>query len=155
MKVNYGKKFETVFASNWKKAFPGTLVERLQDNMSGYYGVSNPCDFICFPGKHLFMLEVKSHYGNTLPWDSFRQADKLVKYIGMPNVIAGAIIWFIDHDRVIFVPIETCKKMKEDGQKSININKLDNYKYLEIPSVKKRVFLESDYTVMEASKDDD
>ncbi len=149
MRVNYGKPFEERFKTQWGKAYPNTLVLRLPDNMSGYYGVSNPCDFVCFPGKHLYMIETKAHYENRLPWDAFSQYDSLVKYIGMKNVIAGVMIWFIDHDRVIFVPIESCKKMRDNGLKAINIRKLEGYEYIEVPSKKLRVFMDSDYTIME------
>ena len=41
--------------------------------------------------------------------------------------------------------------MKSDGLKSININKLDDYNYVEIPSVKKRTFLNSDYRILNFS----
>lgn len=150
MKVNRGKQFEKIFKADWEASFPGTFLYRLQDNTSGYYGASrNPCDFIAFPKNRLFLLEVKSHYGNTFPWSDFRQYDKLLPYAVMPNVVSGVIIWFMDHERVIFVPMETCAQMKQDGLKSININKLNGYQYVEIPSVKKRVFLQSDYTVLE------
>lgn len=56
----------------------------------------------------------------------------------------------IDHDVVVFLPVETVKKMKEDGHKSFNIKMLDkmDYKIIKIPSIKKRVFLESDYSVL-------
>ena len=60
----------------------------------------------------------------------------------------GVVIWFIDHDRVIFVPLDTVTKMKQDGCKSVNINKLDGYDYKEIPSSKKRVLMESDYSIL-------
>lgn len=42
------------------------------------------------------------------------------------------------------------KKMHEDGKKSINIKMLEDnvYNIIEIPSVKKRTFMESDYSVL-------
>ena len=40
--------------------------------------------------------------------------------------------------------------MKQDGKKSVNIRTIDaeEYEYITIPSVKKRVFLDSDYSVL-------
>lgn len=48
------------------------------------------------------------------------------------------------------MPIEECKRLREEGYKSINIKMLGdpNYKIYEIPSVKKRLFLDSDYTIL-------
>ena len=38
--------------------------------------------------------------------------------------------------------------MKEDGLKSINIKTYEQYPHIDIPSVKKRVFMDSDYSVI-------
>ena len=148
-KVNRGKQFESRFQKDWKRCFPNTLVLRLKDDTSGYYGNSkNPCDFICFPGNKLYMLEVKSHYTNRFPFSAFTQYDTLITYKDCKDVEIGLIVWFIDFDRVIYFPLESIIKMREDGLKSINLNKveeLNKYNHIEIPSQKKRVFLESDY----------
>ena len=69
MAESLGKKFESAFAANWKKCFPGTFIYRLKDMQSGFAGRggSNPCDFLCLPfaGK-LLMVECKEHKGNTI-----------------------------------------------------------------------------------------
>ena len=59
-------------------------------------------------------------------------------------------IWFIDHQRVVYAPITAFEKLKEEGAKSLNIRTtpLDEYGVIEVPSVKKRVFLDSDYSVI-------
>lgn len=56
----------------------------------------------------------------------------------------------IDHDKVVFLPIATVKKMKEDGCKSFNIKMLSENKYdiIDIPSTKKRVYMNSDYSII-------
>jgi penicillin-binding protein-related factor A (putative recombinase) len=153
MTESLGKKFEQYFKLNWKNCFPKTFIYRLPDMMGGYAGFagSNPCDFICFPeaGK-LFMLELKEHKGNTIAWTAIRQYEKLLTYANLKHVFPGIIIWFSDHDKIIYCPIEEAKKMHDDGLKSINIKMLDEklYNVIEIPTVKKRVFLEADYTVL-------
>ncbi len=57
----------------------------------------------------------------------------------------------IDHEKVLYVPIETFIKLKEEDKKSYNIKMLgdENYPAYEIPSTKKRTFLTSDYSVLE------
>jgi len=160
MADSLGKKFEAVVKQDWKKSIPGSFSYRLPDSQAGYAGIggSNPCDFFMFvadgikENKHgkLFLVETKEHKGNTIGWDAIRQYDKLITYIGIKDVYPGVIVWFSDHDKVIWVSAEEMKKMHDDGKKSINIKMLSEgiYKIIEIPSVKKRVFLESDYSVL-------
>lgn len=152
MKANYGKEFEKRFKTQWTKCFPDQFIYRLKDDTSGFYGSSNPCDFLVHIDNTLFLLEVKSHYGNTFPWSAFRQYDEMLKFRNKKNVQLGLIVWFIEHDTIIYVDLDTITQMMNDNLKSINIKKLEsqNYKYLKIPSVKKRVFLESDYTCMKS-----
>ena len=148
MATNYGKKFEKVFEQDWLRAFPGSFIMRLPDQQSGYYGTSaNPCDYICFVNGTLHLIELKSHNGNTFPLDNLRQFEKLQQYSGIDGVKIGVIIWYRDHDKVVYCPFNSILKMKMDDRKSVNIKYLDTkeYELIEIPSEKKRVFLASDY----------
>ena len=148
---NRGKEFEDRFAKDWLRTFPRGMAYRLKDDLSHRKGsAKNPCDFICFAKKRGFMLEVKSHYDNTFPFSNLTQYEKLVTYRNCEDVTVGVIIWFMDHDRIIFVDIDTVTKMMQDGQKSVNIRLIDKqgYKYTEIPSTKIRVFMKSDYSVL-------
>lgn len=45
--------------------------------------------------------------------------------------------------------------MKQDGKKSVNINKSfdEGYNIKEIPSIKKRIFCDSDYSILKDLKD--
>ena len=64
------------------------------------------------------------------------------------GLVAGVVLWLSDHDKVIWVPITTFDKIKSEDGKSFNIKMLDNpeYECLELPSVKKRKFLNTDYS---------
>ena len=148
-KKNYGKEFEERFKKDFCDTFPNEFILRLKDNTSRYKGSSrNPCDFLTHVESILYMLEVKCHYGNTFPFQDLRQYNDLITYLGLKNVEIGVIIWFIDHDDCLYVPIETIQKMKANGDKSVNINKLKDYKVVHVPSTKMRVFLKSDYSFM-------
>jgi methyl coenzyme M reductase beta subunit len=78
------------------------------------------------------------------------QYDKLKEKVGIKGVRVGVVLWLIDHDCVMYIPLSSIIKMKEDGKKSINIKMLDDGKYriIKIPSEKKRVFLDSNYSVL-------
>lgn len=154
---NLGKSFEQKFKKDWLKTFPKSFLLRLPDNQSGYYNSSNPCDFLAYNDPKFFMIECKSIHGNTLPFSNITQYDKLISYSGLSkNMIIGVLIWWIDLDKLGWVPIESIKKMKIDLKKSIHINMLLNKEYniLEIPSFKKRTFLEADYKQMMNLKGD-
>ena len=114
------------------------------------YGVRNISDFIVYHYPNIFYIEVKSHLGNTFPLSNLSQYDKLVVKVGIKGVRVGVIIWFIDHDKIVYVPVSSISQMKKDGLKSVNIKMLeeDKYRIVDVPSMKKRVFLDSDYSVL-------
>lgn len=151
MAVNRGKAFEQKVKEDWKKTFPDSVIIRLPDQMSGYKGSSaNVSDFIGFNQTKLFLLEAKTTQINTFPLTNLRQYNDLLAYKNITNVYPGVILWFIKHDKIIFVPINSIEKMKKDGKKSINVKMLDEnvYYMVEIPSKKKKVFLDSDYSIL-------
>lgn len=150
MSYNYGKQFERKFAEDFIKTVPNATLDRLYDPMGGYKFVANICDFIGFVKPCIYYLEIKAYSGNTFPLPNLRQYDKLVKKVGIPGVRAGMVIWFVDHSIVYYVPISTITQMKKDNKKSVHAVKSikENYNIKIIPSKKKRVYLDSDYSIL-------
>lgn len=146
---NRGKDFERCFQRDWKRCFPETFILRLKDDTSGYRGSSkNPCDFLCLPDNKLYMIETKTHYGNTFPLSAFSQYDELMTYKDCNNVEIGVILWFLDHQNsIVYIPLSTFTKLKNDNKKSFNVKMIgkEDYPNIIIPSIKKRVFYVSDY----------
>lgn len=154
MADNLGKKFEEQFKGDFK-SLPNVSIDRLYDLVSGYKSISQVCDFIGYIYPNIYYLECKSTQGNTLNFAKIRQYDELVKKVGIKGVRSGVVVWFIDHDRVLYVPTKTLTEMKKNGDKSVNIRTIDKYRYLEIPSIKKRVFMNSDYSVLTTLQEGD
>ena len=148
MAVNKGKAWEAKFKTDFMKSFPDGSIDRLYDPVGGYYGINNICDFIAYDFPQIYYLELKSHKGNTFPFTCLPQYDKLTSKVGIKGVRAGVVLWFIDHDQVIYAPISTITKMKNDGKKSINVKELDDYHLIKLPGQRKRVFVECDYRVL-------
>ena len=151
MSINRGKQFEQRFRNDWLQSFPDSFCLRLPDQQSGYYGTSqNICDFICYVKPILYLLELKSHDGNTFPISNLKQYNKLILYKSVPGIKVGVIIWYKDHKKVIYVPINTIEQMIQDNLKSINIKTLSNskYEFIEIPSITKVTFPKCDYKIM-------
>lgn len=157
MATNRGKQFEEKFKENWLATMPEASIDRIYDQISGRKTISNISDFIGYTYPNIYYLECKSTIENTFNFKKLTQYDKLVKKVGIKGVRTGVIIWFIKHDRVIYVPIKTITAMKEDGLKSVNIREIDktDYRFFNIPSVKLRVFLDSDYSVLLDTQDGD
>ena len=71
-----------------------------------------------------------------------------MEYKNISGLHAGVILWFSDHDKVLWVPIETFEQLKKEDKKSFNIKMVGEYKCLELPSKKLRAFMETDYSVL-------
>ena len=157
MPVNLGKKFEARFSKDWINSMPDSDAERLYDPGFGMKGVHNICDFICYSYPFQYYMECKSIKGNTFPLSNLKQYDKLVTKQSIKGVRRGVVIWFIDHNKVIYAPIETIKKLKMDDKKSVNIKMLESseYRLIDIPSIKKRTMMTSDYSILRSLNDGD
>jgi len=148
--MNLGKSFEEKFKQDWIKTFPDSFIMRLYDQVSGYKTVSrNISDFICYKKPYFYIIECKSHAGASFPFEKLIQYDKMVSFIDIPGIIIGVVLFLYDKDLVLFVPLKTVKKMKEDGLKSVGVKHLDSYDILKIPSKKLRVYMDSDYSCLE------
>ena len=154
---NLGKSFEERFKKDWQRCFPNTLIYRLPDQQSGYAGGggSNPCDYFCFTGNELLMVECKSHAGASISFSAIRQYEKMLDYKGINKVFPGVLVWFYEKDAVIWVSIEEMEKMVNDGEKSIGLRMIDEkkpykklYNIVVLPSKKLRTFMETDYNYL-------
>ena len=152
-----GKKFEERFLEDWKETMPDSSIDRIYDSVSGYKSISNISDFIAYKLPNIFYIECKTTKDSTFNFHKLTQYDKLVEKVGISGVRAGVLIWFYNFDRVLYVPIKTISKMKEDGLKSVNINKIDSsdYRFYNIPSRKLRVFMKSDYSILTTTEEGD
>lgn len=156
MAVNRGKQFEERFKLDFLKLENSSL-DRLYDVMYGYKAISQISDYIGYIYPNIYYLEIKTHYGNTWPLSNLTQFDKLMKKVGIPGVRTGVVLWMIDHEKIVYLPVATVDKMKKDGKKSFNIKMIDTkeYRFFEIPTVQKRVFLEGDYSILKTLEDGD
>lgn len=149
MSTNRGKQFELKFREDFEK-LPETSLDRLYDPVGGYSGIKNICDFIGYKYPNIFYIECKSSQGNTWSFTNFSQYDKMLPRVGIKGVRVGVVLWMVDHNQIVYIPVKTIQQMKTDGRKSFNIKDLkdDKYRLVVIPSIKKRVFMDSDYTVL-------
>ena len=149
---NKGKRFEEHFKEDWLKTFPKTFFYRIIDQQTGYVGSTNLCDFLCFVQGKLYLIETKSHLGNTFPWDSFPQYERMISRAGMEGIRSGVVLWMRDHDLIVYLPVTFIKYLKDNGYKSFNVKMLKdevlNKMFYVIPSTKMTTYMRSDYSLM-------
>lgn len=148
MRVSRGKDFETEIRKAFSECHDISL-DRFLDPMAGYAGVRNICDFGIFKCPYQYYLECKAFSGNTLNFQSGitqNQWDGLLEKSSIPGVMAGILIWFIEHDRTVFVPIQELKRLRDSGAKSLNIKDIleDKVIYTDFPGTKKRIMFTYD-----------
>lgn len=150
MAANYGKQFEQQLKNDFLK-LDDIFVYRLRDLTNGYgHSSAQMSDFIVYKYPYALAIECKSVEGNTFSFGKLRQYDELLKYSGPKGFGAFVVIWFIDHKKMCFVPINEIKRLKEEDYKSINVKMIgdEKFKVFEVPSILKRTFLDSDYQVI-------
>lgn len=147
---NLGKKFEKKFKEDFSK-IPNSSIDRIYDTLNGYSNITNISDYICYIKPYIAYLELKTHSGASIPLSNITQYDKLILKKGIPGVISGVILWLYEKDAVYFIPIEYIEYLKIIGQKSVGIRHSKDL--VEIPSIKKRIFMDSDYRVIWEWKD--
>lgn len=148
MAVNRGKQFEQEI----KKALVDAHIAhiRLNDNTSGFAGVSNPCDFIVYRHPTMMMVELKSVHGDAFSFDKVpaNQMNGLTDFDTVKGVTGGLLIWFVEHAKTVYLPIQSVHKILEGGKKSINVKKLDKLDesivYELLPGIKKKVLISYD-----------
>lgn len=145
MASNKGKQFEDVIRKSFLKV-PDVSIDRLRDAPRKLKNVDNPSDFIVYKKPHEIYVECKSHKGNTLPFSCIReeQITGMLEKSKIEGVKCGLIIWYIDHDITVWVPIDEVVNWQNTGAKSINVRELEFLDCIYIQGKKKRIYFDYD-----------
>lgn len=144
--MNNGKRFE----DNFRKSIPDNIFYyRFRDGTSSWdkgsktrFQQRNICDCMLYNGKYLYLLELKSTKGKSLPFSNIRQnqVDDLMKASRHDNVIAGMVVEFSVLGQVYFMPIDLVKNwFYESERKSIPLKSFQNEPCIKIPGKKLKV----------------
>lgn len=127
-----GKRLE----NNFKLSVPSDIFfYRFKDGTSSWGGnemtrfqAKNISDCLMFDGSRLFLVELKSTKGKSLPFSNIRtsQIEDLSKANKFKNIVAGFFIEFNEIDRAFFIKIEDfISFQKTSSRKSIPIEELE------------------------------
>lgn len=131
-----GKRFE----ENFRKSIPkGVFYYRFRDNNNTWsrgdnvrFATSNIADCLLFDGDYLYLLELKSCKGKSLPFNNvignktkLKQIDDLLTANQHKNTICGLVIEFSDLDECYFIEISRFKAfLDKSKRKSLPIDYL-------------------------------
>ena len=124
-----GKMFEEDFFENAKGFDSQALVTRLYDTTNGFRGVANPCDYIAATEFGTVFLELKTTIETSLSFNNITENQwfQLSRAERCKFSLAGILVYFQKHEKIIWYPISTLEEIKQAGIKSVNPNFIEGY----------------------------
>lgn len=126
-KGEVGKKAEQKIQEWLDRPEEGYSFDRIPDQMTGFFGSSNICDFALFKAPYMYYIESKATEEDRFDFSMLTetQHDGLFDKSKIRNVFGLVIILFALHKRAFVVDIREIKRLEDEGIKSLNINKRD------------------------------
>jgi penicillin-binding protein-related factor A (putative recombinase) len=119
--ANGGKQFEVDFKTSAENQ--NVDINRIYDNVGGYAGIKNICDFIAYQYPNIFYLELKCYSGKSIPVNAVtdHQYTGLLKKSKISGAVAGVILRYEDFTRAFFIEINKFQEYKEDNSRPKSI----------------------------------
>ena len=140
--TNVGKKAEAKIKEWLNMPEEGFFFYRLPDQLNGFYGSTNPCDFIMFKKPHFYMIESKATYEDRFDFSmiSENQHKDMIEASKVDGVKSIVIVLFASYKRAFILDINDIVASESAGKKSINIKKEPKWDipHVEIPTVPSR-----------------
>ena len=116
----------------------GISIVRLYDVTNGYKKVDNPSDFVISRSEEepSILVECKAVNSKKSFSLKFDQLDRLLK---LPNFKSAIAIWFVQTRRIIAISAKEAGRLRDQGVKSINPEKMTGIEYVDLYPVYKRI----------------
>lgn len=143
---------------DWVLSLPSYSFYRIKDQMTGFYGSSNPCDFIVYRLPYMCYLEAKATWKDRFDFSNITdtQRTELVLRSKVEGVHGIVSVLFAAHKRMFLLDINSLFKEDENGAvvlcddsvKSLNVKKLDKWPvpYMEVGTIPNNRKKHLDYT---------
>lgn len=142
MSESYGKKAEHKIKLWLDRPELGYSFDRIPDQLGGFYGGRNICDFTCFKSPYMFYIESKETEADRFEFNkiSETQYNGLLRKSKIENCFGIIIILFTTYKRSFILNIQDIDELQKQGKKSINIKKIEKWTmpYYEIPTIPSR-----------------
>ena len=140
-----GKKAEQKVKEWLNKPEAGYSFDRLNDQMTGFFGSRNICDFTLYKHPYQYYIECKATHQDRFDYIqlSDTQRNGLFEKSQIDGVFGLVIVLFATYQRAFILDIQDIVANQERDIKSINIKKIDKWKipYVEIPTIPSRKHL--------------
>lgn len=138
-----GKKAEKKIQEWLDRPDDGYSFDRLKDQMTGFYGSKNICDFTLFKSPYMYYIESKATWEDSFPFSMITdyQYDNLLLKSHIDSVYGLVMVLFASYQRAFILQIQDIDELiKGGGQKSLNIKKIDKWpiRYKEIETIPSR-----------------
>ena len=144
-----GKKAEQKIKEWLDRPDEGFCLDRLPDQMNGFVGSKNPCDFTLYKYPYKYYIESKATWADRFDFSMISdfQYTSLLEKSKIHGVYGYVIVLFASAKRAFRIDINEIEKVKQSGKNSLNINKIDKWgiNYDEIETIPSRKLL-LDYT---------
>lgn len=134
-----GKKGEEKVKQWLDRPSAGYSFDRIPDQLNGFKGSSNICDFTCYKYPNMYYIECKSTWEDRFDFSMLteKQHDGLLAKSSIDHVYGWVIVLFASYKRAFVIDIRSIKQLEDQGKKSINIKKMDKWEipYREIATV--------------------
>ena len=129
----------------------GYCFDRIPDQMTGFFGSTNICDFTLFKYPSFFYIESKASYNDNIPFSYItdNQMDKMLEKSNIEGVYSVVIFLYASYQRAFMFQISDIKKLlNSGGPKSLNIKKENKWPipHVEIPTIPNKRKELLDYT---------
>ena len=103
--------------------------QRLPDQMTGFYGSSNICDFVLYKYPNHYWVESKATWNDRFDFSMLTdtQYDGLLNKSKIDGVDGVVIVLFASYQRAFWISIKEIDRLKQSGKKSLNILKIDKW----------------------------
>lgn len=134
-----GKKAEEKISEWLDKPTEGYCFDRIPDQMTGFYGSKNICDFTLFKSPYKYYIESKATWEDRFDFVNITetQHDGLLDKSKIHNVFGLIVLLFATYQRAFILDIRDIKKLEDSGKKSLNIKKIDKWgiPFIEIETI--------------------
>ena len=140
---NLGKKAEAKIKEWLDRPEEGYCFDRLRDQMTGYYGSANICDFTLFKAPNFYYIESKATFEDAFPFSMITdyQRENMLEKSQIEGVTSYVIVLYASYQRAFIFDINDIVKQEEGcGPKSLNIKKIDKWEipYISIRTIPSR-----------------
>lgn len=120
-----------IFEDEFKKSMPDYVYcKKLQVSGMNYKGGGNEADFLVYLYPNLYLFELKSHKGKSIPFECIRDGQLLGLYrlSDFGGIFGGFIFNFRDVERTFYLSIDKVYSfMLESDRKSFPISWCESY----------------------------